>query len=224
MKRSRIFLVVLVLVSLLPLAACVPEDVAFVSAMAEEWARAKGINPTTEDGDIDIMGALGAVATAASRDLGISSGDPEVDAIMTVKQTVDSIKKGDKLADEGMENRDLEKIEEAKKLRPNDFHYSNAAFVVMLTEATAGAAQKSGLELMLIRARQGKNPVWSVGALHRDIHECVTKTLKPLVDALDVDRVRVTTALLCEWVRTLPAEEEYEYYGWLRGTCPPRSQ
>jgi hypothetical protein len=143
---------------------------------------------------------------------------------MTVKETVDSIKEGDKLADEGMKNRDLTKIEEAKKLRPKDFHYPNAMFAVMLTEGYSSAAQTSGLELMLIRARQGKNPVWSVGAIHRDIHECVMKTLKPIIDAQDMDRYRVATDLLCSWVRSLPAEEEYQYYGWLRGTCPSRTQ
>jgi hypothetical protein len=220
MKRARMFLVMLILLSLLPMAACTSEDVAFVSAMAEEWARAKGINPTNENGDIDMGGAIGAFFTSASRTVGISSGDPEVDAVMTVKETVDSLKKGDKLADEGMKNRDLKKIEEAQKLRKNDFHYSNAAFVVMLTDGTGFAAKKSGLELMLTRAKQGKTPTWTVGAIHRDIHACVTKTLKPLMDAQDVDRVRVTTLLLCEWVQTLPAEEKYQYYGWLQGTCP----
>jgi ABC-type proline/glycine betaine transport system permease subunit len=66
MKRARVFLVMLILLSLLPLAACTSEDVAFVSEMAEEWARAKGINPTSEDGGVDLGGIIGALTTVAS--------------------------------------------------------------------------------------------------------------------------------------------------------------
>ena len=102
---TRKLLVVLVLVPLmLGLVACDAGDIAFLRAMALEWA-------ASHAGDLLKYGIIG------------RSGNDEVDAVMDAKHVIDNIQAADKLMEEGRETGDLTKMEQAIKKRPGDYTY-----------------------------------------------------------------------------------------------------
>jgi hypothetical protein len=96
MKTKSIVFLILVGFLGLALTACEAEDVAFLEAMADEWARAHNSNPTNRDGGIDLVGAGNALWNAA----GLPGNDSEVTAVIDAKNVVDSIRKADEAAEQ----------------------------------------------------------------------------------------------------------------------------
>ena len=160
MKRQTLIRVALTLLLILGLtAACAPTETQVLVALFDEWAREKGFNPRDEDGNVDMMGVLGVVKTAASAVLTGSTGDEEADAAVGILGVVFPIKGYDEQTDKGLDTRDPTQIQNAIEARPNDFHYRNALGAVLLAEGDTAAAKEAFHEAE--KAWQRNNPRWS---------------------------------------------------------------
>ena len=173
-KNQSVFLLIFIGFLLLSLTACVPEDIAFMNAMADEWARAKNLNPINEDGSINLEGAFNGFRASA-----LGSGDPETDAVIQAGLITQSIKDADDLADKALANRDLEAADKAIKIRPNDYHYQVVASVIMLSNGTvppANEAARSALETAL-QQNPNRNPNEIQAAFRRDEMNTIEQAL-----------------------------------------------
>lgn len=136
--RITLLLILVCAALLLTLAACDAEDTKFVQDMADEWAREKNINPQNKDGSINIGGAFNAGLSMA----GITSNGDEADAAVQAGTVLFTVKEGDQLAGEGLDTRDLKKVDEAILLRPNDYSYHNARGAILLASGDPDGAKK----------------------------------------------------------------------------------
>jgi len=133
--------VLLILLLVASLTACAPGDAQLIESLVDEWAREKGINPRTENGEVDIVGAIMAGYTVIKHAATGSTGDAETDAALGVLEVVYPIKELDKQTDQGLDNRDVSKIDAAIRSRPKDYHYHNARGVVLLAEGKQADAE-----------------------------------------------------------------------------------
>jgi len=104
---------------------------------ANEWARAKDINPRNEDGSINIMAGINLATRAAGR----STGDKDADAALDVFLVVKKINDADKLVDEGRKNNDAAPMDQAIAARPEDWTYRSARAALALDQGDLATAQ-----------------------------------------------------------------------------------
>ncbi|MBI4318813.1 MAG: hypothetical protein HY675_10005 [Chloroflexi bacterium] len=119
-KLKRAIVIAMVGFLLVGLPACTQGDVDLVIDFIEEWARYKKIHPTNADGGVNLEG----VANIATREMGFSTGDEEADAAIDAGKVIHNLQEADKLMDEGRQNRDPAKMDEALKKRPDDWSYN----------------------------------------------------------------------------------------------------
>lgn len=120
----------LLLVLLTAVTACTPDDVQFLQSFAEDWAKSKNIDPNTPAGLANI--AKGAL---------FGTGDPQVDAAIEGGKVAKDIHDADQLANQGLANGDLKKVDQAIQLRPGDFTYRNDRGLVWMTNGDSHTAQ-----------------------------------------------------------------------------------
>lgn len=122
-KLRRTALVVgLVMVSPV-MSACTQEDIDWLFAVGEEWGRANGV--------IDDAGNIN-WGQAAMQLFGLPSGDPLVDAALDAGSVVANLEEAQRLALEGVETGDIQKVEAAIEARAKDwgFHEQKAALLM----------------------------------------------------------------------------------------------
>ena len=135
MKTRTFVRLVSAITAVLVLTSCVAEDVAFLQAMADEWATAKKVNPQNKDGSINVGGLVNAGISAA----GLPGGDADVTAAIGAKDVIDSINAADKEADDAKElvnkgdpNSAILHLNTAIKSRPNDWWLLNQRGVIQI--------------------------------------------------------------------------------------------
>jgi hypothetical protein len=125
------------------LTACLPGDTQMLAGVFDEWARAKGLNPKNEKGQIDPVDALIAGYNVGRRAVTGSTGDPDADAALGVVEVIYPITQLDQQTDQAIDQGDPSKIEAAIKDRPDDYHYQNALAVLQLSKGDQSTANSS---------------------------------------------------------------------------------
>jgi len=158
MKYRSILLLILIALLGLATAACEAEDIAFLEAMADEWARAHNSNPTNEDGSINFGGVINAGLSAT----GLPGGDPEVTAVIDAKNVVDSIRQADEAAEkaqkalkEGNAQQAIILLNPAVNARPNDWWLLNQRGVANIEAGNVDLGNKD-LQAAYDNTRRGQ--------------------------------------------------------------------
>jgi len=102
--RTKLFLLILILLFPILLTGC--------SAADEEMLNAFVLDYIVSNAD-----------KVAARALFGGSGDDWVNGVFDIKEIMDKLQKADKLMDEGLQENDPAKMDEAIKLRPDDWSY-----------------------------------------------------------------------------------------------------
>jgi hypothetical protein len=154
MKRKTL-LVLVACGLLLGLAGCgTAEDRAMVKDFIEDWVRSKKMHPIKEDGGFSWEGAWNLGTRIATG----SVGDEETDAVLDAYEVIDTIHRADKLMDEGRDERDPSKMDQAIKMRPGDWTYRVSRAGLALEQGDL--AQYSAQVDAAAQASQGKDPLW----------------------------------------------------------------
>jgi len=145
MKHKPIVLLILIGFLGLAVTACEAEDVAFLEAMAEEWANAKNVNPTDKDGNINWGGVINGGLSAA----GLPGGDDDVKAVIDAKGVVDNIRKADDAAEkaqkalkDGNAQQAVNLLDPAVNDRPSDWWLLNQRGVANLEAGNSQLGSK----------------------------------------------------------------------------------
>ena len=120
---ERALLALVFLALLATVAGCTVSDKQLLVVIVEEWARSKNMSPTNEDGSLDPIGLGNAIIGVVTNAVGASTGDDEIDAILNAKKVIDKFTAAEKLIEEGAKERNPAKMDEAIKLRPQDWTY-----------------------------------------------------------------------------------------------------
>jgi hypothetical protein len=120
--RKRILVLVLLLVLMPIMTSCGTGDAQLLIDLALSWA------------------AENAVSIAAYTAFG-TSGNDEVDAVMDAKGVIDNINAADRLMEEGRQEGDLSKMEQAIEKRPGDYTYRVSYATALLKNGHASEAE-----------------------------------------------------------------------------------
>jgi hypothetical protein len=141
MRSQRgFFRFMLIALALLPLlSAC--EDTAmldFLAEMAVEWGQEKGILTAENTVDWIQVGAYQLQRAVAG-----STGDNELDAALEAGPVVHNFHQADKLSDQGLAEGDVDKIDQAINMRPDDWSYYDKKAAVLVIQGNATEAERS---------------------------------------------------------------------------------
>ena len=149
-----LFTVMIVAVSFLD--SCTPDDKAFLRGLAQEWMTEHNVNPANEDGSINILGGLNLIAQA----VGVRTRDPEVEAVMNAYTVIDNINRSDQLMEEGRQNRDPAKMDQAINNRPEDWTYRSSRGALALEQGDVTTAKQQFAEAEAIVHRGNIDYIW----------------------------------------------------------------
>jgi hypothetical protein len=110
-------------------------DVELGKQMADEWARARNINPTNTDGSYNIPGMINAGASL----FGVG-GDDDASAAVQAGAIVQSVQAADDLANKALADQDLKAADDAIKKRPDDYHYHIVRATLLRSQGDQGGA------------------------------------------------------------------------------------
>jgi hypothetical protein len=160
-RRVAVLFVLLLLGGLLT--GCDEGMAELLLEMAIEWADEKNLlsvdadgNPSVNTGQIIAYEAQRAGSWL--RGEGYSTGDSELDAALDAGQVVKTVRDADNLANDGAQKRDPELIEQAIKIRPNDWQYQEQLSAVYLATGdpeAAADAQAQSENLVAQRIEEG---------------------------------------------------------------------
>jgi len=129
--------IIILIMSLLPLmTSCTPEGRELAIAFLEEWAAEKKIDPGTPEGLWNI----------GKRTLGGSTGDEDADAAIDARKVILNLVEADKLMDEGRESGDIEKMNQAIAMRPDDWTYRVSKSNLSLKQGDIDEWSEEGLK------------------------------------------------------------------------------
>lgn len=111
-------------------------DVELGKQMADEWSRAKNINPTNTDGSYNIPGILNAGANL----FGVGEDD-DASAAVQAGAIVQSVQAADDLANKALADQDIKAAEDAIKKRPDDYHYHIVRATLLRSQGNDGGAE-----------------------------------------------------------------------------------
>lgn len=147
-RGPRLLLLSLALLLPLLLSACESSDTEFLVEIGLEYAQEKEI--LNEDGSVNMM-TMGAYLLGGT-------GDPEVDAALDAGLVVKTLEDADRLALEGAEEGDTDKIEAAINSRPDDWSYREQQAALLMSEGNledAEAAFAESDQLIMERLARG---------------------------------------------------------------------
>ncbi|MGH2619459.1 MAG: hypothetical protein ACRDHG_02660 [Anaerolineales bacterium] len=132
--RGRAARLICLLVFAAPLlTACNEDDVAFITALAKDWAAGKGLLDSAGNPDIFNIGLL----------MANPSSDPQAAAALEAGLVVKGIEDADRLAQEGAETGDVSKINAAIRSRPGDWSYQEQKAALLLAQDNSEAADSA---------------------------------------------------------------------------------
>lgn len=139
-SQHRFLRFMLVALALLPLlSAC--EDTAmvdFLAEMAVEWAQEKGILTAEKTVDWIQVGSY-----QLQRAFKGTTGDSELDAALEAGPVVHNLHQADKLSDEGLAEGNLDKIDQAISMRPDDWSYYDKRAAVLVARGNDVEAERN---------------------------------------------------------------------------------
>jgi len=138
------------------LESCTPDDRAFVRGLAQEWMTEHNVNPTKEDGSLDV----GGIINIGAQVLGVRDRDPEVEAVMNAYTVIDNINQSDNLMEEGRRDRDPAKMDQAINNRPGDWTYRTSRAALALENGDVDTAQQQFAAADAIVQQGGIDPTW----------------------------------------------------------------
>jgi hypothetical protein len=139
-SRRRFFIFLLVAFLLLPLlSACEDTElVDFLAEMAVEWAQEKQILNENEEIDWVQVGSY-----QLQRMWSGTTGDNELDAALEAGPVVHNFHQADSLANQGLDEGNVDKIDQAIDLRPDDWSYYDKKAAVLVTQGDQLAAERN---------------------------------------------------------------------------------
>jgi len=139
-SQRRFFTFLLVAFLLIPLlSACEDtEMVEFLAEMAVEWAQEKQILNDKNEVDWLQVGAYQLQRTWSG-----TTGDNELDAALEAGPVIHNFHQADKLADQGLDEGDTEKIDQAINLRPDDWSYYDKRAAVLINQGNQQEAERN---------------------------------------------------------------------------------
>lgn len=129
--RSRLFLILSLLIAPILLTSCDPEDVDFLAELAVEYAQGKGI--LNEEGDLKWR-------TLVTYGVAGTTGDRETDAALQAGVVVKGMESADELAQQGAEEGDPKKIQSAINIRPGDWSYREQHAALLMAQGDGNGA------------------------------------------------------------------------------------
>jgi tetratricopeptide (TPR) repeat protein len=191
MKSQKIYPFLLILLLLLPLlSACEDtEMVDFLAELAVEWAQEKGILDANNKVDWIQVGAYQLQRFAAG-----TTGDNELDAALEAGPVIHNFHQADKLSEQGLEEGDVSKIDQAINLRPDDWSYYDKKAAVLYSQGNAVEADRNFEEaewLVDDRIQNGSDCKMLKLNLYRNREQALlsqlagNETNESLLDALD---------------------------------------
>ena len=119
MQRKILLAVLLLGLALLLVGCDSPGDKALIEDFIESWMKSKQMHYADEEGNVDLVG----IWNIGKRIVTGKSGDEETDAVLDAYQMIDQMHKADTLMDEGYDQRDADKMDQAIEMRPGDWTY-----------------------------------------------------------------------------------------------------
>ena len=140
MKSRKILPFLLVVSLLLPLlSACQDTEMLdFLAELAVEWAREKGILNAENNVDWIQVGAYQLQRAVAG-----TTGDNELDAALEAGPVVHNFHQADKLSEQGLEEGNVDKIDQAINMRPDDWSYYDKKAAVLYKQGNVQEAERS---------------------------------------------------------------------------------
>jgi len=137
------------------LEGCTQKDWQLLREWRDEWMEEHNLRVTDDQGEFDLGRAIGAGINYV-----VSERDPEVEAVMNAYTVIDNINRSDKLMEEGRNNRDPDKMDQAIQNRPGDWTYrtSRGALAIEYGDVTTAQQQFAAADAIV---QQGSiDPVW----------------------------------------------------------------
>jgi hypothetical protein len=110
---------------------------------------------TDDQGDFDLGRAIGAGINYL-----VSERDPEVEAVMSAYTVIDNINRSDQLMEEGRNNRDPDKMDQAIQNRPGDWTYRTSRGALAIEHGDVETAQQQFAAADTIVQQGNIDPVW----------------------------------------------------------------
>ncbi len=155
---SRHLVAILVLLVPLLLTGCSGAQIDFIIELAMDWAIEKnlitmGCPPPYDAEDCHLsVNTVEIARWKASQNstlggamslFGVEAPDPDVAAALSAGEVVYDLEQADSLAHQGLEEEDLEKVDEAISMRPGDWSYHDRRAALLLSQGDDDAAQAS---------------------------------------------------------------------------------
>lgn len=131
-KLRQCTIAVLLIALLLTTSGCTRQDWLDLVDIGRAWAQANNI--------LDANGKP-TWSTIGRATLGVSTGDPSVDAAIDAGQVVKNFNEAEKLSEAGLQEQDINKVDQAIALRPKDYSYHNQRAAMLFFQDDQGGAQ-----------------------------------------------------------------------------------
>jgi len=119
------------------LEGCTQKDWQLLREWRDEWMEEHNLRVTDDQGEFDLGRAIGAGINYL-----VSERDPEVEAALGAYTVIDNINRSDKLMEEGRQNRDAEKMDQAIQNRPGDWTYRTSRGALAIEHGDVETAQQ----------------------------------------------------------------------------------
>ncbi|MFH1650682.1 MAG: hypothetical protein ABID87_01050 [Chloroflexota bacterium] len=162
---------ILLVISLLPLgfAGCGTAFEDLFIGILVEWANAQGVNPTTPGGAVNL----------AKRTASGSTGDEEADSAIGLIKTIHAVQVGDRLMDEGREERDAAKMDEAIERRPKDWTYRTSRAALAFEQGDYTTAHRQSQEAFTLAVNRGNSKAEKLRYCTQTINELESGNIVP---------------------------------------------
>ena len=137
------------------LEGCTQEDRQLLNEWRDEWMEEHNLRVTDDQGEFDLGRALGAGINYL-----VSERDPEVEAALGAYTVIDNINRSDKLMEEGRQNRDHDKMDQAIQNRPGDWTYRTSRGALAIEHGDVETAQQQFAAADAIVQQGNIDPVW----------------------------------------------------------------
>jgi len=134
MKLHKKAMILLALILAMTLGSgCTSADWADLIDIGKSWAQANNVLDADGKPTWSTIGRVG---------LGMTTGDPGVDAVIDAGAVVDNFNKAEKLSEEGRQNHDVTLVDKAINLRPKDYSYRNQKGAMLFFVGDGTAAEE----------------------------------------------------------------------------------